>query len=191
MIFEAVIITNDVDGGAHVAPMGYRVEAGQVVVAPFVPSQTLENLRRERAAVLNFTDNVLIIAGCLTGRRDWPVVATDGLAGWRLRDTLTHQVLSVARIDDDKTARPSFFFDVEQEVIHGPYKGFNRAQAAVIEAAILVSRLDWLAADKVDREMRYLKGAIDKTAGPRELKAWGWLRDAINRHPRHGLSDDE
>jgi len=189
MIFEAVLTTRDVDGGAHAAPMGYRVVAGQVVISPFAPSRTLENLRRERIAVLNLTDNVLIIAGCLTGRRDWPVVPIEGFKAWRLRDTLTHQVLSVARVEDDET-RPSFFCDVEQEVVHGPYKGFNRAQAAVVEAAILVSRLDRLDAAVVDREMRYLKSAVDKTAGARELQAWAWLREAIVRHPRHRPPDD-
>jgi hypothetical protein len=188
MIFEAVITTKDLDGGVHITPMGYRVEAGEVIIAPFAPSQTLDNLRREGVAVLNFTDDVLIVAGCLTGRRDWPVIPIEGFDAWRLRDTLTHQVLSVTRVEDDKT-RPRFFCDVEQEVIHGPYKGFNRAQAAVIEAAILVSRLDWLAPEKLDTEMRYLKNAMDKTAGPRERQAWEWLRAAVNAHPKHRLPD--
>ena len=68
------------------------------------------------------------------------------------------------------------------EAGHAPYIGFNRAQAAVIEGAILVSRLHMLPLDKVEAEMRYLQIAIDKTAGPEEHEAWGWLTDAVARH---------
>jgi hypothetical protein len=52
----------------------------------------------------------------------------------------------------------------------------------VIEGAVLVSRLHMLAMDKIDAEMAYLQIAIDKTAGPEEHEAWGWLREAVARH---------
>jgi len=39
-----------------------------------------------------------------------------------------------------------------------------------------------LPAAKVDTEMAYLQIAIDKTAGPDEREAWGWLREAIAAH---------
>ena len=68
------------------------------------------------------------------------------------------------------------------EASHAPYIGFNRAQAAVIEGAVLVSRLHMLPASKVDAEMNYLQIAIDKTAGPEEREAWTWLTDAVARH---------
>jgi hypothetical protein len=65
---------------------------------------------------------------------------------------------------------------------HGPFIGFNRAQAAVIEGAVLVSRLRLLSREKIVSEMAYLQIAIDKTAGAQEHQAWGWLRDAIAVH---------
>ena len=68
------------------------------------------------------------------------------------------------------------------EATHSPFAGFNRAQAAVLEGAVLVSRLHMLPAQKVDSEMAYLQIAIDKTAGPQEHEAWGWLTDAVRRH---------
>jgi hypothetical protein len=68
------------------------------------------------------------------------------------------------------------------EVRHAPFLGFNRAQSAVIEGAVLVSRLRMLPPEKVDAEMAYLQIAIDKTAGAEEREAWGWLREAIDRH---------
>jgi hypothetical protein len=36
--------------------------------------------------------------------------------------------------------------------------------------------------EKIDREFAYLQIAIDKTAGPSELEAWQWLRDAVVKH---------
>lgn len=183
MILEGVITTSDADGGAHVTPLGFVRDGGQVTLAPFVPSRTLENLRRVPAAVMNLTDDVRVIAGCLTGRRDWPTVPLGAL--WRLAGALAHLELAVESVEEDPE-RPRFCCRIVREQAHAPFRGFNRAQAAVVEAAILVSRLDWLDAAKVEREMAYLKIAVEKTAGDREREAWSWLAAAVAEHPAHG-----
>jgi hypothetical protein len=36
--------------------------------------------------------------------------------------------------------------------------------------------------DKIAREIAYLRIAIDKTAGPKELEAWGWLMERVAAH---------
>jgi hypothetical protein len=187
MIYEAIISTKNANGAPHFSPMGYRIDGEQIVLAPFVPSMTLENLRRERTAVLNFTDDVSVIAGCLTGRRNWPVAATEKIAGWRLESTLAHRELSVVDCDDDES-RPTFYLATELEQLHAPFRGFNRAQAAVVEAAILLTRLDWLAPEKVTQEITYLNIAIEKTAGSTERLAWDWITQAIQSHPKHDVS---
>jgi len=69
--------------------------------------------------------------------------------------------------------------DVIYEGAHGAFRGFNRAQGAVLECAILVSRLHMLPAEKIDAELRYLEIAIEKTAGPAEREAWSWLIERI------------
>ena len=56
----------------------------------------------------------------------------------------------------------------------------NRARAAVLEAAILSTRLNRLSREKIDQELAYLKIAIDKTAGPIELEAWRLVLEKIN-----------
>jgi hypothetical protein len=71
--------------------------------------------------------------------------------------------------------------DVVYEQTHGAFNGFNRAQAAVLECAILVSRLHMLPAEKIDAELKYLAIAIDKTAGPAEREAWSWLLERIEQ----------
>ncbi|MCG7908773.1 MAG: DUF447 family protein, partial [Candidatus Thiodiazotropha taylori] len=61
------------------------------------------------------------------------------------------------------------------QATHKPFQGFNRAQAAVLELAILVSRLGRLPVEKIHAEIDYLTIAMEKTAGEREKEAWKWL----------------
>lgn len=185
MIYEAVVVTGNADATAHIAPLGFRWQAAQVVLAPFRPSTTLDNLQRSRQAVVNLTDNVAIIAGCLTQRRQWATVPAQRVQGWRLEDTLAHMELEVEVIEDDEL-RPRFICNVVHQETHSGFKGFNRAQAAIIEAAILVSRLSMLPTAKIDSEVAYLKIAVDKTAGERERLAWGWLMERIESFRAQG-----
>ena len=186
MIHEGVVSTCNADGGAHLTPLGFRRDGERVELAPFLPSVTHDNLLRTGRAVMCLTDDVRVIAGCLTGRRDWPVVAL-AAGGWRLRDCLSHLELEVVAHMAD-AQRPRFACRVRASGTHGAFAGFNRAQAAVVEGAILVSRLDFIAPEKLAREFAYLTIAIDKTAGPREREAWQWLLDAVADHPRHRLT---
>jgi hypothetical protein len=180
-IIESIITTLAPDGTVHIAPMGVIWREGHPVLAPFRPSTTLDNLAAHPFAVINHTDDVRVFAGCLTGRRDWPTRPADMVKGRVLADALSHQELEVEQREDD-TLRPRFHCRVVHEATHAPFRGFNRAQAAIIETAILVSRLHMLEAEKIDREMAYLAIAVGKTAGPREQEAWEWLTARIKEH---------
>ncbi len=181
MIYEAVITTRCEDGSVRIAPLGYKESGEFIVLSPFRPSTTLSNLERTGQAVLNLTDNVGVIAGCLTGHYDWETVAVDQVDGERLVDTITHLELKVDHVEPDDV-RPRFFCSIKNQQSHKAFKGFNRAQSAVLEAAILVSRLNMLSSEKIDDELEYLKIAIDKTAGLQEKKAWDWLMLRIDHH---------
>ncbi len=183
MIREVIVTTLHADGAPHIAPMGIHTRDDLIVIAPFRPSATLDNLEREGHAAVNMTDDVMIFAGCLTGRRDWPVTATEKFNGVRLAGALAHIEVEVVRVEENDK-RPEFYCRKLLEQNHAPFQGMNRAQAAVLEAAILASRLDMLPAEKIDSEIEYLKIAIDKTAGENERTAWGWLMDRIATHRR-------
>ncbi|HUL09390.1 MAG TPA: DUF447 domain-containing protein [Candidatus Acidoferrum sp.] len=181
MIRECIVITRGRIGVLQIAPLGLIEEGEHLVIAPFRPSLTLENLRENPFAVANYTDDVLVFAGCLTGRRDWPTKPATKVPGAVLEQALAHAELQVVDVKEDEL-RPRFRCAVVHEENHRPFHGFNRAQAAVIEAAILVSRLHMLPAEKIEREIAYLQIAIDKTAGPRERQAWDWLMQRITEH---------
>ncbi len=180
MIHEIIISSLNKDGSVHIAPMGIREEGALVIIEPFKPSTTLENIKREQSVVVNMTDDVQIFAGCLTGRRDWETTDTKKIKGRYLSNTLTHKELEVERFEDDEL-RPKFYCRIVHEEIHKSFSGFNRAQAAVLEASILVSRLHMLPAEKINSEIEYHKIAIEKTASKKELEAWQWLMEKIEQ----------
>ncbi len=181
VIYECVVSSVSPEGKPHVAPMGVRYRSGGVVLMPFVPSTTLSNVVASRHAVLNIVLDTRVFAGCVTGRKDWPTVPAERVPGVRLAAALSHVELRLDSISDDPQ-RPVLQMARVHEVSHAPFIGFNRAQAAVIEGAVLVSRLHMLAPEKIATEMAYLQIAIDKTAGPGEREAWGWLQEAVARH---------
>jgi hypothetical protein len=181
LIFETIVTTCNESGEAHIAPMGIRRSKDRVVVSPFKPSTTLDNILATGCAVVNYTDDVRIFAGCLTGRRNWPLAPADKVACMRLEHALAHVELKLAGIEGDE-ARPRLACHIMSEQNHAPFRGFNRAQAAVLEAAILVSRLPMLPREKIEAEIKYLSIAIEKTAGPNENEAWGWLMEAVAHH---------
>jgi hypothetical protein len=158
--------------------MGIREENSLIQIAPFKPSATLENIQRNKSAVVNRIDDVRIFAGCLTGRKDWPLVPAEKIKGQRLEAALSHVELELESFEDDEL-RPRFYLKPVLEKTHSPFKGFNRAQSAVLEAAILVSRLHMLSEEKINQELKYLTIAIDKTAGENEKLAWQWLMEKI------------
>ena len=181
MIYETIITSVDVMGVPHVAPFGISMEDGLVVISPYKPSSTMANILASNHDVMNLTDDVRIFAAALTGRSAWDLVAADKVVGVRLAACLAHKELKLVKVIDHPL-RPQLFLQVLHEEQHQAFQGFNRAQAAVIELAVLVSRLTRLPMDKIEQEIGYLNIAVEKTAGPRELEAWSWLMEAVTNH---------
>jgi hypothetical protein len=182
MIIEAVVTTLSAEGDAHIAPMGVHVmEEGLYGILPFRPSRTLDNLVATGYAVINYTDDARIYAGCLTGRRSWPLIPTVKVPCVGLAGALSWDEVRIEGMDDDPV-RPCFRARVVETRQLAPFKGLNRAAMAVVEAAILVSRLDMLPAERIDREMGILENAVAKTAGPKEQEAWDWMVQAVAQH---------
>ena len=190
LIRETIVSTLNADGSTHLSPLGVHVENEKSLkLLPFRPSRTLDNLSREPGAhaVINYTDDVRVFAGCLTRQGDWPLSDCAHSGVKRLRDALAHDEVRVAATDDDEV-RPAFTCTVENRETHRPFLGFNRAQAAVIELAILVSRLHMLPMEQILDETERLRIAYDKTAGERERIAWQWLSDKITAHRKSNAS---
>ena len=180
MIFETIIITVNSQNQPHIAPFGVRYAQDKVIISPYKPSITLDNIVATKTATLNITDDVRVFAGALTGHMKDVALQLNSHAGYRLAHALSHTELVLLEVIHDDL-RPQLIMQKVAEFNHKPFTGFNRAQTAVIELCILVSRLHMLPKDKVMTEMQYLQIAIDKTAGERELEAWGWLAEKIEQ----------
>lgn len=177
-IVETIVTTANAQGEVHIAPLGLIADGDHWIIAPFKPSKTLDNLRVNPAACASHTDDVRVFAGCVTGRKTWPLMPAAKIKGGRLANCVSHWELEVdGTIEDD--VRPRFRCKIVHAESHRGWEGYNRAEAAVLELAVLTTRLSMLPPEKIDTELKYLEIAITKTAGPRANEAWGWLMEKI------------
>lgn len=182
-IVETIVTTRSDDGHIHIAPLGLIQDgkggdANAWIIAPFRPSRTLDNLLENGFAVANHVNDVRVFAGCVIGRRHWPIRRALKGDGGVLTNAAVHWELEVERLEEDEQ-RPRFHCRIVHQETHRPWGGFNRAQAAVIEAAVLATRLHMLPREKIESELAYLEIAVSKTAGPREQEAWDWLMEKV------------
>ena len=179
MIRESIVITTDLKKKPHVVPMGITFNKKELFISPFIPSKTYLNLKENPYAVINFTDDVNIFVDALLGKKNFKMQSTKKIKSFYLKNALSYIEVKVTKFIENKI-RPKFECKILKETLIDSFKGFNRAQLSVIEAAILVSRIDILPMKKIKKEINYLKIAIDKTAGKNEKIAWKKLIKKIN-----------
>lgn len=72
------------------------------------------------------------------------------------------------------------------EVVHTEivreFFGFNRAKHAVLEAAILATRIGLLPRSEIESEFERLAVIVKKTGGQQEHQAFAHLKCAIEKH---------
>ena len=180
MIRESIVITTDLKNKPHVTPMGITYDKNKLIISPFIPSKTYLNLKENPYAVINFTDDVNIFVDALLGKSNFKIKSTKEIKSFYLENALSYVEVKVTKFIENKI-RPKFECKILKETSLGSFKGFNRAQLSVIEAAILVSRIKILPVTKIKKEINYLKIAVDKTAGKKEKIAWTKLIKKINR----------
>ena len=183
LILETIVTTTSPSGDLHLVPFGLIREGEDWVLAPFRPSPTILNLEANPVFAASSPSDVRVIAGAVTGRRDWATLPCDRIPGRRLAESFGHAEFEVISVEDDAT-RPRYRARMVHSASHMPFFGYNRAQGAVLEAAILSTRLHMLEPDKILTEMRYHAIAISKTAGPAEREAWDWIEGQGRRCPR-------
>jgi len=187
MILEGLVTTSDAAGGIHVAAMGPWIDdaaraAGAVSrlsLRPFAGSQTATNLARLPAGVFHVTDDVLLLARVVAGAAG-PIAGgrrATGISGWLLDDFCTAYEF-VVESSDRSAIRERLEARVVAEHRGRPFLGFNRAAHAVVEAAILVTRLHLPEAANPGPAFRDLEPLVAKTGGAREQEAFALLRQA-------------
>ena len=187
MILEGIVTTISAAREINIAPMGPRVDAAMTrfLLRPFNTSQTYRNLRAHGEGVLHVTDDVLLLARAALGRLVVlpPLMPARAIRGWVLRDACRAYEFRVKSIDDSEER-----VNIEVAVVHHgalrEFFGFNRAKHAVVEAAILATRTDFLPLDEIEAEYRKLGVIVQKTGGDQEKEAFEFLREHVAQTSR-------
>jgi uncharacterized protein len=184
MILEGIVTTVSPPGEVHIAPMGPRVDGDmrRFLLRPCPTSQTYRNLKSHGEGVLHVTDDVLLLARAALGpvEPSPPLVRATLVRGFVLAGACRFCEFRVRSMDESEER-----VRIEAEVVHSgrlrDFFGFNRAKHAVVEAAILATRTDFLPLDEIDAEYRKLAVIVDKTGGEQEHEAFAFLRRHVER----------
>ena len=178
MIIESIVTSMAADGAINFAPMGVEWGEGRIVLKPFLETTTFRNIRETRVAVVNLTDDVMLLAQGAIGSPQFPWVPAELVRGAVLEATCSWRELEVLSIDDTPPRSR-----IEARVVHQGFRrefiGFNRARHAVLEAAILATRTHLIPPDEIRAEYARLQVIVDKTAGPREQEAMAMLTEYV------------
>ena len=179
MIFEGLMTSKNENGVINVAPMGpiVRGDFESLLLRPFEGSTTFQNLLTTRRGVFHVVDQVDLIAEAAVRKLQQlpatlPAEVVDGVV---LEDCCRWFELEVTTVD---TSQPRS--EMEARVVHRgkrrSFQGFNRARHAVIEAAILATRLHLIPRAEIEAQYDLLQSAVEKTGGERESAAFEMLR---------------
>lgn len=183
-ILEGIITTRNEDGSANISPMGPIVgdALDRLWLRPFRTSTTYRNLKREGAGAFHLTDDVELFAHAAIGEPD-PVpqmIADQSFRTPVLADACRWFAFEVESLDDAEE-RTSIVGRVTERGVLRDFLGFNRAKHAVIEAAILATRLHLLPAAEVRAEFARLKTIVDKTGATAEHRAFNFLQSHVEK----------
>lgn len=144
------------------------------LLRPFQDSTTFKCLRAEPNCVFHVVDDVLSVVHCILGHDNNLAWQCDEQGRYILDSACHWYSLRVTEWDVSQP-RSEARAEVQGSGSIRPFWGWNRAKHAVLEAAILVTRLHLTGRDAVVQEFTKLESAIEKTAGQRERLAWQLL----------------
>ncbi len=184
MILEGLLTTTNADGSPHVAPMGpiVREEGNELVLRPFRTSTTFANLERTGVGVFHVTDDVEMLARAAVGRLETLPALQHAAAvdGWILSGACRWSAFRV-RSADLSSERATFVAEVVDRGTLREFFGFNRAKHAVVEAAILATRVHMLPVAELNEQLARLEPWVAKTGGPQERRAFDFLVEFIRQ----------
>ena len=191
MILEAIVTTLNADQSVTVSPMGPLVDASmkEFTLRPYETSMTCQNLQRTRQGVLHVTDDVELLARAAINQLDPlpEMVAATAVEGSILVAACRWYAFEVVSLDD-RNERVTMQCQVVESGRQRDFFGFNRAKHAVLEAAILATRVQFLPAALIRSQLEQLAVIVGKTAGAQEQRAFDLLQDYVDNQVRNASS---
>ncbi len=178
MIIEAIVTTTNENGSPNIAPMGPFLERSfeSFELRPFSGSQTLDNLRRRREGVLHLVEEAMLFVQAVTHR--WPAPPPMQLATVVSAPMLKNYLRAFefrTKFFDESSNRISITCETIEQHIGRPPQGLCRGLNAVVEACILVSRVDFLPREEIDSQLPSLQKIVEKTGSPQDVEAMALL----------------
>lgn len=184
MIFEAICSTLDAAGRPNFAPMGLTWGEADVTLRPFRDTQTYRNLCVSGFAVVSFTDNVLAFVQSGLFDQTLPSFPAQQVPGEVYQDACSWYELEVQEIDGGQE-RAQVTCRVVSQGRQRDFTGLCRAHSAVLEAAILATRLHLLAPAFVVERIKEYEQIVRKTGGENERTAFQLVNQYIRRRMDH------
>ena len=183
LILEGLVTTQNSDGSVNIAPMGPIVDLPirRMKLRPFKTATTYHNLKRVGRGVFHITDDSLMIARTAVRRliSSPPLFPAEKIDGDVIANCCRWYEFTVTHLDDSAD-RTEIEVEIEHEGKLREFVGFHRARHAVIEAAILATRVDLLPSSEIATEFARLKVIVDKTAGDEERTAFRELEQFVS-----------
>lgn len=193
MILESILTTIGQDGRVNLAPMGPMLtnpaamsvhdDDPGFILRPYEGSTTLKNLLATRRATIHVCDDVELFARAAIGELHDVESRVSQTSDQQY--AVLHQCHRWFQVTIDSVVetppRYEMTCGLNASAIVNPFFGFNRAKHAVIEAAILATRVHLLEPNEIRSQLAVLKSPAEKTAGPSEQAAFDLLVRTIDR----------
>lgn len=184
MIIESIFSTLGPDDQPNFAPMGITWGESELTVRPFRDTATFRNLLATGYGVLSLTDNVLSFVQSSLYRADFPHFPAHTVPGAVLQGACSWRELQVLEVAGSPERA-----EIRCRVVHTghlrEFLGFCRASTAVLEAAILATRLHSQTPAAVHEIMRHYAQIIAKTGGDNDRRAFQLVEQFIGSHLDH------
>ena len=171
----------------NISPMGPIVDTqlNLFVFRPYQTSTTYKNLKRTGQGIYHITDDVNLFAQSALGTPDPlpPLTPSTDVEGKILANCCRWYAFEVNSIDDQHQ-RTQIVATTKANGRNRDFIGFNRAKHAVLEAAILATRLHILPPAEIQTDLHRLATHVAKTANATDQQAFDFLR----KHIEHTLA---
>jgi hypothetical protein len=194
MILECIVTTlraaegSGADEALNIAPMGPIISEEDLdldffTLRPYQTATTFANLRQSGVGVLHICDDVELLARAAISCWESlpPTAAAAKINGRVLSQANRWYEFEVDALDDTEPRST-----IRCRTVHRGRRsdliGLNRAKHAVLEAAILMTRLEFLSHEEIGKQLQALQVIVGKTAGASETRAFQLLQDYFDTH---------
>lgn len=190
MILEGIITTaGNSPEKPNIAAMGVTLDPAsdfnsnghlrRFQLKPFEGSRTFANLKERSEGVFHLVDHAELLArAALSKVNDAPTIKALHASAPVLAQAISAYEFQVIRAD---WSQPRALLDCEVIAVHSlkSWRGWNRAQNAVLELTILATRAHMISENEIRSQMESLRPLVEKTAGPEEWSGWNFVVDYL------------